>query len=93
MDVEAIIRMGTKLYEAKRSLEQDVSGSEQLLFEACSALKQLQAEAKKLKLVEAKAIELVFAFGNMTSIEMSESMANTLEDQIQALAESLGGSK
>jgi uncharacterized protein Yka (UPF0111/DUF47 family) len=59
MDVKAIIRMGSKLYEAKRSLEQDVSGSEQLLFEACNALKQLQAENEKLKkaIIEIKEIE------------------------------------
>lgn len=53
MDISAIIGMGKALYEALRARKQKPNGAEQLLFEACVALEQLQTKNKDLK----KAIE------------------------------------
>ncbi len=49
MEINEIIEMGEALYERKRELEEDASLSEQGLFEACNALKKLQAKNKQLK--------------------------------------------
>lgn len=49
MDAEQIIEIGKELYEYKRRHEKPVSDGEQLLFDACVAMKQLQAELDKYK--------------------------------------------
>lgn len=49
MNIQAIIKEGASVYESKRRAEQHVSGNEQLLFDACAGLKQLQADNKRLR--------------------------------------------
>lgn len=58
MDAKQIIKVGSELYEFKRQHEKPVSGNEQLLFDACVALKQLQAENKKLWEIANLALDL-----------------------------------
>lgn len=47
--INNLISRGKAIYEVKRKLEDDVTTNEQMLFEACFCLEQLQAENEKLK--------------------------------------------
>ncbi len=44
MKAERIIEIGKELYEFKRNQESPVSSGERLLFDACVAMQELQAE-------------------------------------------------
>jgi len=49
MKIEDIFELSEKIFERKREWGIDLTAGEQLLIEACSALKKLQAENKELR--------------------------------------------
>ena len=50
MDAKKIIEIGRDLYDFKRQRKSAVSDGEQLLFDACWAMQQLQAELNRIKM-------------------------------------------
>ena len=50
MNIDEIIEIGKELYKFKRQRKSAISDGEQLLFNACHALQQLEAKNKKIKI-------------------------------------------